>query len=344
MDLRTLPKVELHRHLDGSVRMRTILDLAQSYGLDVGADTVEKLRAYATVRSPLKDLKAVLACFKTVQKVLCSPEAISRVTFENIEDAWWDGVVLIELRFAPAFISRGHPLSNDDIIGGILDGMVRGMAAYPVEVGLIGIAARSLPLEKNLEALRDLIRWKACGAEAAQRICGFDLADGEDDPPPESFVPLVDKARDAGLGITVHSGENTSSRHVLKTLDLFKPLRIGHGIKAWGDDEAVRRLREEDVLLEISPTSNWLTNSVPSLESHPLPMLYRAGVPVSINSDDPNLMDIDLVNEYEVCRRAYGFTKEDFYKINRSALEHSFLPQEVRARVMAEHFKETPSP
>jgi adenosine deaminase len=313
VDLRALPKVELHRHLDGSVRMGTILELARGYGLDVGADTVEGLRERATVRSPMKDLEAVLDCFKTLQSVLCSPEAIGRVTFENIEDAWWDGVVLLELRFSPAFMARGHELSYDDIIGGIL--------------------------EANFDALRDLIRWKSCGAEAAKRICGFDLADGEDEPDPRSFVPMVDEAREAGLGITIHSGENTSPLHVLRTLDLFRPRRIGHGIKAWGDEAAVERLREEDVMLEVSPTSNWLTSSVPSLEEHPLPMLYRAGVPVSINSDDPNLMDIDLVNEYEVCRRAYGFTEEDFHKINRSALEHSFLSREIRERVLARHFR-----
>jgi adenosine deaminase len=338
IDLRQLPKVELHRHLDGSVRLSTILDLAEKHGLDVGARTIDDLRRAATVTRPMNDLTAVLACFDTMQRVLCSAEAIRRVTFENIEDAWRDGVKLLELRFAPAFIARGKKLSNDEIIEAVLDGLALGMFAHPIEVGLIGILPRSFPLEDNARAARDLVRWRSGGAPHAERICGLDLADSEDGVDPAAFVPLVEIARGAGMGITIHSGENTSGAHVRRTLDLFSPCRIGHGIKAWGDDESVRRLRDRDVILEISPTSNWLTRSVPSIRAHPLPRLYRAGVSVCINSDDPHLMGIDLVHEYEICRRHYGFTEKDFNAVNRMALTHSFLPDEVKERVLSRHF------
>jgi adenosine deaminase len=338
LDLRRLPKVELHRHLDGSVRISTILELAQKHGLDVGARTADELRRTATVTQPMSDLAGVLSCFDTMQRVLCSAEAIRRVTFENIEDAWNDGVRLLELRFAPAFIARGKNLTNDEIIEAVLDGLALGMFAYPIEVGLIGILPRSFPLRDNERAVADLVRWRSGGSPHAKRLCGLDLADSENGTDPAAFVPLVEQARGAGMGITIHSGENTSGAHVRRTLDLFSPCRIGHGIKAWGDDESVRRLREGDVLLEISPTSNWLTNSVPSLGVHPLPRLYRAGVPVCINSDDPNLMGIDLVHEYEICRRFYGFTEKDFSAQNRTALSHSFLPNEVKARVLARYF------
>jgi adenosine deaminase len=338
MDLRKLPKVELHRHLDGSVRLSTILDLARKHGLDVGAGTVSELRRIATVTEPMKDLGAVLACFQTTQRVLCSAEAIRRVTYENIEDAWRDGVKLLELRFAPAFIARGKNISNDEIIEAVLDGVALGMFAHPIEVGLIGILPRSHPLEDNERVVQDLVRWRSSGKPHAERLCGLDLADAEDGTDPSAFVPLVEQARAAGMGITIHSGENTSGAHVQRSLDLFSPCRIGHGIKAWGDDVCVRRLLEADVLLEISPTSNWLTRSVASLYEHPLPRLYHAGVRVCINSDDPHLMGIDLVHEYELCRRQYGFTEKDFFGMNRSALSHSFLPAESKARVLGEYF------
>ena len=163
---------------------------------------------------------------------------------------------------------------------------------------------------------------------------GFDLADDEESLPPETFVPLVGRARAAGLGITVHSGENTDAACVRRTLELFRPRRIGHGIRAWGDKRLVAELRERDVLLELCPTSNWITASVPALEAHPLPHLARAKVPISINSDDPQLFGIDLVHEYELCSRLYGFGPEDFRSINRAAAAHSFLPEEYRRRVM----------
>jgi adenosine deaminase len=143
----------------------------------------------------------------------------------------------------------------------------------------------------------------------------------------------VNKARDAGLGITIHSGEDTDAEHVARTLDLFRPSRIGHGIRAWGSREVMKKLIAEDVLLEVCPTSNWLTSSVTTLAEHPLPGLYKAGVPVSINSDDPNLMGIDLVNEYEVCAKHYGFQKRDFQAMNLAALRHSFLPPQIKEHV-----------
>jgi adenosine deaminase len=333
-DLAGLPKVELHRHLDGSVRISTIHELAQERG--VAAGSLAEQRARAIIERPLASLDAVLACFAEQQAALWSFDAIRRVTFENIEDAWRDGVRLIELRFAPAFIAAGKRLSNDEIIGAVLAGMRQGMSSWPIEVGLIGILPRRFSREENARATRDLIRWRHSGEPGADRICGFDLADGEDDSDPAAFAALVEQARDAGLGITVHSGENTTPAHVARTLDTLRPSRIGHGIRSWGDNALLERLRREDVLLEISPTSNWITSSVPSLAEHPLPLLHRAGVPVCLNSDDPNLFGIDLVHEYETCAREYGFGVEDFRAMNRAALRHSFLPPQVKARIEKE--------
>jgi adenosine deaminase len=330
--LRNMPKVELHRHLDGSVRPATIWEIAQEHGIHLGARSRKELEQSAVIRAPLKDLDSVLARFATQQAVLCSFDAISRVTFENVEDAWRDGVALVELRFAPSYIAHGKNISNDEIIAGVLDGMRRAMTAWPIEVGLIGILPRRFPLEKNKEATRDLVRWRLSREPGAERICGFDLADGEADCDPEEFMPLVEEARKAGMGITIHSGEDTDSAHVARTLSLFRPSRIGHGIRSWGDEEVTRRLRDEDVLLEVSPTSNWITRAVASLSSHPLPQLFRAGVPVCVNSDDPNLFGIDLVHEYELCAREFGFGEAEFRAMNRAAARHSFLPADVKGR------------
>jgi adenosine deaminase len=245
---------------------------------------------------------------------------------------------LIELRFAPPFISAGKPLDNDEIIEAVLDGVSRGMSRYPVQVGLIGILVRTMDLESNRRATEDLIRYAGGGHRNGDRICGFDLADSEDRRRPEDFLPMVEQAREAGLGITIHSGENTSAGAVRRTLELFEPARIGHGIKSWGDESVLQCLRERNVMLEVCPTSNWLTSSVDSLEGHPLPQLYRSGVSVSINSDDPNLFGIDLVHEYELCAGLYGFTEKDFMRINRETVEHSFLPRDIRAEILGRHF------
>jgi adenosine deaminase len=336
--LRALPKAELHRHLDGSIRLQTVADIAARHSLDLGVSTEEDLAGKARITTPMKDLQTVLDSFATIRQVLCSYEAIERIAFENVEDAYRDGIQLIELRFAPPFISVGKQLGNDEIIEAVLDGITRGMSRYPIQVGLIGILVRTMDLEINRLAAADLIRYAGSRYKNADRICGFDLADAEDRTNPEDFLPMVQQAREAGLGITIHSGENTSAAAVQRTLDLFEPARIGHGIKSWGDEKLLQRIREQEVMLEVCATSNWLTSSVSSLEDHPLPHLYRSGVPVSINSDDPNLFGIDLVHEYELCTRLYAFTEKDFMRINRQTVEHSFLPQDIRTDVLRRYF------
>ncbi len=336
--LRDLPKGELHRHLEGSVRFETIIDLVKYYNLDLDFSSNEELKSKVKITSPMSDLREVIESFGTTQKVLCSYDAIKRVTFENVEDAYRDGVKLLELRFAPAFISAGKDLDNDEIIEGVLDGITSGMKEYPIQVGLIGILPRTFDLKVNQKAIAELLKYARGRHTNADRICGFDLADDEEKVSPEEFIPFVDRARQAGLGITVHTGENTNALCVERALKLFKADRIGHGIKIWGDESIMDMVKNEEIMLEICPTSNWLTNSVSSLEEHPLPHLYRNGIAVSINSDDPHLMDIDLVHEYEICTRYYHFELEDFYRINRNTIHNSFLPEEIRNYVLAKFF------
>jgi len=336
--LRALPKAELHRHLDGSVRLATIAELARRHSLDLGVRSEEELAERARVLAPLAGLAEVLARFEILQKVLCGYEAIRRVAFENVEDAWRDGVKLAELRFSPPFIAAGKPLANDEIIEAVLDGVEEGASRYDLQVALIGILPRTASLQANTAATADLLRYARGTHRGAWRILGFDLADSETARAPEEFLPQVEQARAAGLGITIHSGENTSAGHVVRTLRVFGPRRIGHGIQAWNDPEALRLLREGEVTLEVCPTSNWLTRSVASLEAHPLPVLRRAGVRVTLNSDDPQLMGIDLVHEYALAARLYGFGLRDFLECNREAVQASFLPAEARRRVLERHF------
>ncbi len=227
--LRVLPKAELHRHLDGSVRLSTIAELARRHSLDLGVRSEEELAERARVLAPLAGLEEVIARFAILQKVLCGYEAIRRVAFENVEDAWRDGVKLAELRFAPAFIAAGKRLGNDEIIEAVIDGVEQGAWRYGIEVALIGILPRTAPLEVNRAATVDLLRHARGGRPGAWRLLGFDLADSETARPPEEFLPLVEQARSAGLGITIHSGENTSAAHVLRTLRVLGPGASGTG-------------------------------------------------------------------------------------------------------------------
>ncbi len=337
--LRKMPKVELHRHLDGSIRQGTIVDIVKRHKLDIDVSDRARLKKHSTITEPMQDLAAVLNVFETIQKVSCSYEAIKRIAFENVEDAWMDGIKLIELRFSPAFIAREKDIGNDEIIEGVLDGIAQGMGKYDIQVGLITIVSRTLDHHVNEQSTMDVIAYVEKGHhQMADRIVGFDLADRENTSDPSDFGELVELSRQAGLGITVHSGEDSDASAVQRTLTLLNPDRIGHGVNAWQDGDVVEMLKERDVLLELCPTSNWLTQCVPVLAEHPLPDFYQAGVKVCINSDDPQLMDIDLTHEYEIAQRYYGFTHEDFKKTNLDALKKTFLPQEIGVHVKEKFF------
>ena len=335
-----LPKVQTHVHLDGSVRLNTIWQIAQKDSIDLGVETIQELAAICRVTQPMKNIQEVLDVFWVHQKVLNSYENIRRVTFENIEDAYHDGVKLLELRFGPTFIAAGKPaLRNDDIIRGVLDGCQDGMQKYPIEVGLIAIGVRGMDNELNRSALMEVLKFKTSRYPVAERLVGYDLADAETSTEPENFLGLIETARQGGLHITIHSGEDTDAEYVKRSILSLGAERIGHGIKSWGNEEVLNLIKERDIHLELSVTSNWLTRCIESLETHPIKNLYQAGVSISINTDDPHLMGINLVHEYEMIADKFGLTRQDFMKINRDALEHSFLPEAIKSKVRKQYFE-----
>ena len=329
---RKFPKVELHRHLDASIRIGTVHELARKHNIDVNAGTLAELDHKVTIRKPMKNLEDVLHSFLTTQKVLVSYEGIKRVAFENVEDCFNDGIKLVELRFAPVYIAKGKNLGNDEIIEGVIDGITEGMNKYDIQVGLIHIMPRSMDLALNLQSTEDILRYRKSSHKNADRLFGIDLADLET---PESFTDYaasIAKAKKAGMGVTIHSGEDSTADHVRKTIEIFHADRIGHGIQIAKDPDVMKLVKDRNVALEVCPTSNWLTQCVKTIDAHPLKFLYQQGVKVTLNSDDPQIMGIDLTHEYEVAEKL-GMTKEDLRKMNQWALEKSFLPEEITKRI-----------
>ncbi len=332
MDWHKFPKVELHRHLDASIRPQTIFELAKLHNIDIKATSAEEVDRKLTIRRPMKNLDDVLNAFWTTQKVMVSYEGIKRVAFENVEDCYREGTKLVELRFAPVYIAKGKNIGFDEIIEGVIDGITEGMIKYNIQVGLIHIMPRSLDLALNLQSTLDILRYRKSSHKNADRLFGIDLADLET---PESFVeyaPSVAQAKKEGMGVTIHSGEDSSAEYVQKTLEIFHADRIGHGIQIAKSTEVMKLVKDRNVALEVCPTSNWLTQCVKTIDEHPLKFLYDQGVKVTLNSDDPQIMGIDLVHEYEVAEKL-GMTSEHFRKMNQWALEKSFVPSEIKNSV-----------
>lgn len=321
----SLKKTELHRHLDCSIRPSTLRELLTAAGESVPASPADFAAKYL-VKEPMRDLGAVLGKFLAAQKALSSREILCRITKECVEDAHAEGIDLMELRYAPTFIHDGHEhMSFDEIHAGILDGL-KATRHLPVKVGLIAIFQRIKPV-KVAESVLDFV------LNNKDTFVGVDLADNEDGFEPRPFEPLFAKAKAHGLHITVHAGEApiaSAADNVRTAIDRLHAERIGHGLQIANPEvprsrETLDYVVKKGVLLEICPTSNVLTNAVPSVSAHPLPKLRAAGAKVSINTDDPGVFDFNLSHEYDAVADALGFTASDFESMNQDARHASFL-------------------
>jgi len=332
MDLRALPKVDLHRHLEGALRLSTIIDLARAAGVGLPADTPEGLAPYAQILEPVGGLNEALERFAIAQNSFRSYEAVRRIAFEAVEDLAADSVRLAELRFSPDFMCRPGGLDWDAAMDAVLEGLEGARAAgHGVAVGLIVIASRDYGM-KSAE------RTAAFALRHREGIVGFDLAGPELGFPPAMFAEALRPVRDAGIPLTAHYGESGPPEYPRQAIEVLGAERLGHGVSVAHDPAVTDLAIERGVTLEMCPTSNRLTHAVPSVEEHPALRLLRRGVRVTLNTDDPGLFGIDLTHELQVARDAIGFTDDDLTDVTRNALDASFLPKDVKDAIRAQHF------
>jgi adenosine deaminase len=326
-----IPKTEIHIHLEGSIRTQTIIDIAREYNLKLPAYEVTELDKHVKVLDQMRDLRAVLEAFAIFQNSIASPEVVERIAWELFEDSAKQNIRLFEVRFSPDWAFHGHNLDWDACLEGLLRAKERAERAFEMAIGYIAITSRSMGPESCVKTVDWAIRHK-------DHILGIDLADAEDEYPIHEFVGPVMKAKEAGLKVTVHSGENTPASAVVDTIQAVDPDRIGHGIHIIEDMAAVELVKERGVTLEVNPWSNYLTNSVPTIEAHPLKRLFDLGVRVTINSDDPELLETNLNNEYRIAHEILGMSLEEIQTCNRFAVEASFLPTSEKDSVLAKYF------
>ncbi len=326
-----LPKIELHCHLEGAIRTQTLIDIARQYKLQLPTFDAGELDRHVKVRDQMRDLHAVLEAFTIARNSLASAAVVERIAWELFEDAARQNIRIFEVRFSPDWAFSGHGLDWDEALQGILRARQRAERQFDMAIGLIAITSRSLGPESCVRTVDWAIRWK-------EHILGIDLADSEAAHPIREFVNPVLRAREAGLKVTVHSGEDTPASAVVDTIQAVHPDRIGHGIHIIEDRQAVQLVRQSGVTLEVNPWSNYLTNSVRRIEEHPLKRLFDQGVRVTINSDDPEVLDTNLNNEYRIAQEILGMSLADIAACNRYAWEASFLPAQAKNRIWEKYF------
>ncbi len=327
-----IPKTEIHCHLEGSIRTRTIIDIAQEYHLQLPSYEPGELDKHVKVLDQMRDLHAVLAAFAIFQNSITSPKVVERIAWELFEDSARQNVRLFEVRFSPDWAFRGHNLDWDEALEGILRAQERAERELDMAIGLIAITSRSLGPASCVRTVDWAIRHR-------EHILGIDLADSERDFPLHEFVQPVRRAKEAGLGVTIHTGEDTPPSFIKETIELARPDRLGHGIHAIEDMQVVELIKQCGITLEVNPWSNYLTNSVRMIEEHPLKKLFDLGIKVTINSDDPEVLETNLNNEYRIAHEVLGMSMEDITTCNRYAYEASFIPEETKKRIWEKHFQ-----
>jgi adenosine deaminase len=304
-------RYELHCHLDASVRLGTIADLAAEQGIEL-AGPVERL---AVAPPDVGSLHGFLPYLDVALAVLQTPGALRRAAAELV-DAWHrDRVGYGEVRFAPQLHTRAG-LRVDDAIDAVAAGLADGAAATGVRTGLLLCCLRHQRPEQSLEVADAAVRRR-------DAVAGLDLA-GDERLPGAPHREAFDLAHAAGLPVTVHAGEAAGPASVWEALDVLGARRIGHGVRSVGDAALLDRLRRDRIALETCPRCNVLTGAVPAIAEHPADRLLRAGLAVTVSTDARTTADTTLDREFATLAAAFGWTGAEERQCQRHAARAAF--------------------
>lgn len=318
-----IPRLDLHRHLDGNLRLETCLELALAHGVKLPSTELSELEAYFQLLEPGPDLPAFLHRVERMASVLGDLDACRRVAYENVEDAAREGIHYVELRFSPFFMARAHGLPVEGVVEAVVDGVAAARRDFPLTVQLIGILSRTFGPKCAALELEGLLSQK-------RHVTALDLAGDEAAWPGELFVDHFRRGRDAGWAITVHAGEASGPESVWQALRELGATRLGHATRATEDPALLDHLAEKGVGIESCLTSNVQTSTVRDYASHPLGRFLELGLLATINTDDPVVSAIDLEHELELAAPRAGLSPEQVRQAQQNAVEIAFLTQEQK--------------
>jgi len=326
----SLPKVELHRHLEGSLRLSTMLEIAHAHGVTVPASILHLSDMVQVQDKDPLTFSNFLEKFKTLRLFYRSPEIINRITREAIEDAARDNIRYLELRFTPIALSRAEGFPLHEVINWVVTSAQQASKSHQIEVGLIISINRHEPIE-----LAEQVAWLA-SEYVSHGIVGLDLAGNEAQFSAEPFAGLFKEAHQAGLHVTIHAGEWGGAQNVRQAIESFEAERIGHGVKVLADENVIALARERGITFEVCMTSNYQSGAVSSLQQHPLPQMLKAGLKATINTDDPSVSRITLTHEYQLACEKLGLPLETLKHCILTAAQAAFLPETERGKIIAQ--------
>lgn len=321
--VRDLPKFDLHVHLDGSMRLKTVIELADTLPPDRRFPPNFDLRK--ALNPPQRcTLEKYLQAFKITGAVLQSKETLEQAAYELCEDAARENVIYMEIRFAPLLhIKQG--LSPSQVMESVLAGMRRAETDYPIRTGLIVCGLKHEPPERSIETAKLGAEYRDAG------VVAFDLAGPENGFPPALHHEAIEIARRSGLHVTIHAGEGCCPAHIREAIDLGAE-RLGHGVYLYQDPDTEKLVRERKIPLEVCPTSNLQISGVmDSYSEHPFKRYLDEGIPVTINTDNRLMSQIDVTHELEQMINAFSLSRDQVKTILLNSASAAFASEETRA-------------
>jgi adenosine deaminase len=340
--LRSLPKVLLHEHLDGVLRPRTLIDLARQSGYNrLPTEDPDALAAWFFRGANQGSLPKYLEGFTHTIAVMQTAEALERVAYEQVEDLNNDGVVYFETRFAPVFHTAAG-LTHEQIVAAVLRGLERGKRDFDVPSGLIICAMRNMNV--SLEMAELAVDFRPRG------VVGFDLAGEEGGYPPKKHIEAFHYIQRQNFNITVHAGEGFGKESIWQAIQYCGAHRIGHGTRLVDDialsagravklGDLAQYVLDKRIPLEICLLSNVHTGAAASLAEHPFRVLFQEKFRVTLNTDNRLMSDTTMVKEFQVAADAFGLGIDDFEKITINAMKSAFIPYSERCRIIYDIIK-----
>ncbi len=327
-DIKTLPKVDLHCHLDGSVRIPTLLELAEKRNVKLPVKDEKKLRKLLQAGDDVHNLADYLKAFDITLSVMQDEEDIARIAYELCEDAWAEGVWYIEVRFSPALHQEKY-LGLTKVMDAVLSGLKEGEEKTGIKTGVIVCGIRQIEPLVSLRLAELTVAYKGRG------VVGFDLAGQEDHYPAKDHKDAFYLIRSNNIPCTVHAGEAWGPNSIKQALHVLSAHRIGHGTRLKEDGDLLSYVNNHRIPLECCLSSNLHVGTVNSIEEHPLRLYYDIGLRVTINTDNRLMSNTTISEELMLAHTKLGLQREDLENILIMGFKSAFLPYLERKELLA---------
>lgn len=327
--LRKIPKVDLHCHLDGSMRVATILDLAKEQQVRLPSEDPAALFRLVYAGPTCESLVEYLRGFDITLSVLQTVESLHRVAYELVQDCAKENVRYLEVRYAP-LLHQQKGLSLEAVVEAVWSGLLQAQQDFGVESRMILCALRTMSSDASLETA------KLCTAYKHRGVVAFDLAGAELGHPPTDHLAAFDWIHQHHMGCTIHAGEADGPMSIAKALYPAGAHRIGHGTRLQEDADLLAYVRDRQIPLEMCPSSNAQTKAVPSLGAHPAALYHKQGIMVTINTDNRLITNTTVTDELWACHQTLGFSVQALGQVIRNGFAAAFLPYPLKETLLAE--------